>query len=147
MKKRRIYEKTNPRPKRRKTKGSRETKLHRVYVTYFPDDKYYIGYSAKPEKQYEKYFGSGRLVKEHAGELVKETVAVYKNRNQAKLQEMLMQLEYRNDERCINDMIHIRLRLSHIKDFDPIVWEPSSFTTVQSYCFKKKDSGYYHSIV
>ena len=30
-------------------------KNHRVYVTYFPDGRYYIGYSGKTEKQFEKY--------------------------------------------------------------------------------------------
>ena len=47
--------------KRKKTK---EKKKHRVYCTYFPDGRYYIGYSCKTDKQFEKYFGSSAIVKE-----------------------------------------------------------------------------------
>ena len=40
-------------------------KKHRVYCTYFPDGRYYIGYSCKTDKQFEKYFGTSRIVNEH----------------------------------------------------------------------------------
>ena len=126
-----MNEEPNLMPKPRKKK-SLEKKVHRVYCTYFPDGKYYIGYSCKPRRLYEKYYGSGRLVKEYEGELVKETIAVFTNKNQAKMQEMMLQLENRHDEDCINDMIHIRLRLSHLKDFEPTEWEPKSFHEVQT---------------
>ena len=42
----------------------KEKKKHRVYCTYFPDGRYYIGYSCKTDKQFEKYFGSSTIVKE-----------------------------------------------------------------------------------
>ena len=32
---------------------SKEKKKHRVYCTYFPDGRYYIGYSCKTDKQFE----------------------------------------------------------------------------------------------
>ena len=100
--------------KTRQRKSSR-LKEHRVYCTYFPDGRYYIGYSCKPKKQYDNYYGSSRLVREHAGELVKETIRVYSNRNEAKMQEMMLQLQCKDDDRCLNDMIHIRLRMSYLK--------------------------------
>lgn len=100
-------------------------KKHRVYCTYFPDGRYYIGYSCKTDKLYEKYYGSSTIVKEYAGELRKETIAEYDQRNAAKMQEFLLQWQYRNDPSCINDMLHIRLRMSHLKDFEPIEWKPN----------------------
>jgi len=115
--------------KRRKKKSIR-AKEHRVYCTYFPDGSYYIGYSCKPEKQWEKYYGSSKYVKESQEELRKELIVTYSERNKAKLQEMLLQLEYREDERCLNDMIHIRLRLKFIKDFIPVDWSPKRYKDV-----------------
>ena len=39
--------------------GTRKTKVipktHKIYCTYFPDGRYYIGYSCKTDKLYEKY--------------------------------------------------------------------------------------------
>ena len=40
-------------------------KTHRVYCTYFPDGRYYIGYSGKTDKQFEKYYGSSNIIKEY----------------------------------------------------------------------------------
>ncbi len=114
-------------PKRRKKKTQRASE-HRVYCTYFPDGRYYIGYSCKPEKQWEKYYGSSREIREHGTEdLRKELIITFPNKNQAKLQEMLLQLEYRDDPDCINDMIHIRLRLKYLQDFIPIEWSPTEY--------------------
>ncbi len=115
--------------KRRRRKSVR-AKEHRVYCTYFPDNRYYIGYSCKPEKQWEKYFGSSKYVKESTEELRKELIVSYPERNKAKLQEMLFQLQYREDPRCLNDMIHIRLRLKFIKDFIPVDWEPKDYDSL-----------------
>ena len=122
--------------KRRKKKTS-QTKEHRVYCTYFPDGRYYIGYSCKPEKQWDKYFGSSREIREYTTNtpleeqvLKKELIVTYKNKNQAKLQEMLLQLQHRYDDNCINDMIHIRLRLKYLQDFEPVDWNPSSYKSI-----------------
>ena len=113
----------------RKRKRTRKNIVHRVYVTYFPDDTYYIGYSSKPDKQFQSYFGSSRIVKEPQDNqtLRKEVVAEYSSKALAKMQEMLLQLEYRLDDRCINDMIHIRLRMKYINDFTPITWKPKNY--------------------
>ena len=111
---------------KRKRKSSRKKvpKTHRVYCTYFPDGRYYIGYSCKTEKLYEKYYGSSNIVKEYEGELTKETIVEYNTRAPAKIQEFLLQWQQRKDENCLNDMIHIRLRMSYLKDFEPIEWSP-----------------------
>ncbi len=124
-----MNEKTKPQVKRRKRKTS-QTKLHRVYCTYFPDGRYYIGYSCKTEKQYEKYFGSSRIVKEYKeGDLEKETIVTHTTRNKAKLQELLLQLQCMRDPLCLNDMLHIRLRVTHLNDFAPVKWSPRHDTS------------------
>ena len=108
--------------KRKKTK---EKKKHRVYCTFFPDGRYYIGYSCKTDKQFEKYFGSSAIVKESTEHLKKEIIAEYDTRAPAKMQEFLLQWQQRHDDCCINDMLHVRIRSSFLKDFEPIHWSPS----------------------
>ena len=98
---------------------------YRVYVTYLPDGRYYIGFSHKSPKLFEKYYGSSVVIKEYSyDDLKKEVIAEYDKKSHAKMQEFLLQWKYRDDERCINDMIHLRLRLSYLKDFTPIEWTP-----------------------
>ena len=121
-----MSKKTKPVPKRKKKPA--EKKVHRVYCTYFPDGRYYIGYSCKSERLFEKYYGSSKIVKEYEGELFKETIVEYDTRNKAKLQELLLQLQQFNDPLCLNDMLHIRLNRRHLKDFAPIRWTPQGDT-------------------
>ena len=99
---------------------------YRVYVTYLPDGRYYIGYSQKPDKQWEKYYGSARIIKEYKDPsvLTKEVIAEYTTKSHAKMQEFLLQWKYRDDDRCINDMVHLRLRLSYLKEFKEVAWKP-----------------------
>ena len=104
--------------------------IHKVYVTYFPDGTYYIGYSSKMGTPYEKYFGSNKnileMVKESPDDhgLTKETIFESSKKAEAKMQEFLLQWENRHDERMLNDMINIRLRMSYLKDFTPLSWQP-----------------------
>ena len=102
----------------------KEKKKHRVCCTYFPDGRYYIGYSCKTDKQFEKYFGSSTIVKESVDELKKEIIAEYPSRAPAKMQEFLLQWQQRKDPNCLNDMIHIRLRMSYLESFEPVEWRP-----------------------
>ena len=99
---------------------------YRVYVTYLPDGRYYIGYSQKTDKLFEKYYGSARIIKEYKDSslLTKEIIAKFTTKSHAKVQEFLLQWKYRDDPLCINDMIHLRLRLSYLKEFQYIEWEP-----------------------
>ena len=116
----------------------KETKKHRVYCTYFPDGRYYIGYSCKTDKQFEKYFGSSTKIKTILAEatanckpvlgailLTKEVIIEYPSRAPAKMQEFLLQWQQRHDDRCVNDMLHVRIRASFLKDFEPIEWRPN----------------------
>jgi hypothetical protein len=113
-----IKKKRKPSPK----------KVHRVYCTYFDDGKFYIGYSCKPEKQFEKYFGSSSYVSNYEGEMRKEVVAEYDSKAHAKAVEHLLQWEHRLDERCINGMWNVRLRLSHLRTLQLPDWRPGCFS-------------------
>ena len=77
------------------------------------------------DKQFEKYFGSSAIVKESTEHLKKEIIAEYDTRAPAKMQEFLLQWQQRHDDCCINDMLHVRIRSSFLKDFEPIHWSPS----------------------
>lgn len=77
---------------------------------------------------YDKYFGSNKAILEIVsnGEhcLTKETLFESPKKAEAKMQEFLLQWENRHDPMCLNDMINIRLRMSYLKDFEPITWKP-----------------------
>ena len=64
-------------PALKKKRKKKEPIVHKVYCTYFPDGNYYIGYSGKPQRLYEKYYGSSKYVLEYEGELTKETLAEF----------------------------------------------------------------------
>ena len=99
---------------------------YRVYVTYLPDGRYYIGYSNKTDKLFQNYFGSSGVIKEYSSdELNKEVIAEFDKKSHAKMQEFLLQWKYKDDERCINDMIHIRLKMSYLTEFKFIEWKPN----------------------
>lgn len=116
------------------TRKKKEKKTFKVYVTYYPNGDYYIGFSTKSGKPYENYFGSSKKILEHIKEnpdnhgLIKETIFETEKRSYARMQEFLLQWENRFDERCLNDMINIRLRMSYLKDFQPIDWKPKEIT-------------------
>lgn len=104
----------------------------KIYCTYFPDDTYYIGFSTKMGPAYEKYFGSNKAILEmvkgnpdHG--LIKETIAEYDKRSYARIAEFLLQWSNRHDDRCLNDMINVRLRMSYLKDFIEPEWSPSTY--------------------
>ena len=115
---------------KRKTKPKKPKPVYKVYVTYFPDNTYYIGFSTKVGKAYDKYFGSNKsilqLVKDNPDThgLVKETIFETEKRAHARMQEFLLQWQYRHDQYCLNDMANVRLRLSHLKGFQPVDWKP-----------------------
>lgn len=117
-----------------KRKPKKPKPTFKVYVTYFPNNEYYIGFSTKVGKPYEKYFGSNKdimaLVKENPDShgLRKETIYETDKRSYARMQEFLLQWQSRNDPLCRNDMINIRLRMSHLKEFQPISWSPKLYS-------------------
>jgi predicted GIY-YIG superfamily endonuclease len=109
-----------------KKRKPKEKKVHRVYCTYFPNGDYYIGYSGKPQKLYEKYYGSGKAVLQYEGELQKETIAEFEKKSWAKMQEFLLQWQQRKDPNCLNSMMNIRLNKEPLADFEPLEWTPNA---------------------
>ena len=109
--------------KKRKRKR-KEKQVHRVYCTYFPNGEYYIGYSGKSEKLYEKYYGSSKYVLEYEGLLEKETIARFEKKSHAKMQEFLLQWQQGKDPKCLNSMLIIRLNKEPLADVEPIQWSP-----------------------
>ena len=112
---------------KRKIKKPKPT--FKVYVTHFPNGEFYIGFSSKSGSAYDKYFGSNKeileLVKstpDHG--LVKETVFESEKRSEARIQEFLLQWDNRHNSLMRNDMINVRLRMSHLSNFVPIEWSP-----------------------
>ena len=70
---------------------------------------------------------SSTMVKEFEGELTKEVIREFSAKSHAKMQEFLLQWKFRDDPLCLNDMLNIRLRASHLKDFREVEdWHPSS---------------------
>lgn len=110
--------------KKRKRKPSVK-KTYKVYCTYFPDGKYYIGFSTKMGEAYDNYFGSSRYVLEYSGKLRKETIAEYDKKSHARIAEFLLQWDNRHNPNCLNDMINVRLRMSHLTDFVQPEWKPN----------------------
>ena len=120
----------------KKKRVKKQKPVFKVYCTYFPDQTYYIGFSTKTGTAYEKYFGSNsdilRMVKEGNHELRKETIAEFDKRSFAKMQEFLLQWQCRKDPNCRNDMINIRLRMSHLTEFESVDWKPKSYSDLVS---------------
>lgn len=111
-------------PVKKKKRVKKAKPVHRIYVTYFPDGRYYIGYSGKADKLYEKYFGSSAYVLQYTGQLEKETIAVFEKKCHAKMAEFLLQWQQRKDPKCLNSMLNIRLNRAPLDDFEPVEWHP-----------------------
>lgn len=105
-------------------KKKKNKPVYRVYVTHRDDGQYYIGFSSKPDGEYENYYGSSKAISEYTGTLSKETIGVYEKKSHAKMAEFQLQWLYRTDPECLNDMINIRLRLSHLTDYIAPQWKP-----------------------
>ena len=100
---------------RKKTK-KKEPINFRVYVTFLSDGRFYIGQSRKPEKAFAKYYGSSRIVIEYEGEKKRFVLAeLQPNVTTAKYIELVLQIQNREDDLCINQMANVRLNLKNVK--------------------------------
>lgn len=107
---------------------------YRVYVTYLPDGRYYVGYSGRKGKAWEKYFGSSRIIKEHieaGGKVIKFVLFETEKKSHALFQELLLQIQVREDPRHVGEMMNIRLNKKHLAGFTPVEWKPLSKTTIR----------------
>lgn len=108
----------------------KKIKTFKVYCTYSPEGKYYIGFSSKDGKQYDRYFGSSKeiliKIKENPDShgYRKITIGEYTKKSHAKAVEAILQWDNRHDPRQLNDMWNVRLRLSHLKELNIPDWKP-----------------------
>jgi hypothetical protein len=88
-------------------------KEYRVYKTVYTDGSYYIGFTSKQGKALASYFGSNKTDKlvDH-----KDILFVSPYKTDAKIFELLQQLNNYKDPKCLNKMLNVRLRSDHIKD-------------------------------
>ena len=86
---------------------------YKVYKTNYKDGSYYIGFTSKCGKQLDNYFGSNTTNKIIIN---KDILYQTTSKTDAKYYELLLQLKYYRDPKCLNRMTHVRLRLDYIKD-------------------------------
>ena len=90
---------------------------YKVYKTIYTDGCYYIGFTSKEGKALASYFGSNTTNK-----LVDHKVILFTSasKTDAKIYELLKQLQNYKDPKCLNKMLNVRLRSDHIKDLPNI---------------------------
>ena len=78
------------------------------------NNEYYIGMTSKTGTPLENYFGSSK--RSSAWE-DKEKVILYETerKSEAKYLEAFLQMCHRSDERCVNDMLNLRINMRHTK--------------------------------
>ena len=89
-------------------------KVNKTYVTHYVDGSFYIGFTQKSGKALESYFGSNTIKDKLVSH--KEIVFTSKSKATAKLFELLLQLSIMDSPKCVNDMLNVRVRASHMRD-------------------------------
>lgn len=88
-------------------------KVYKVYVTYYTDGSYYIGFTAKYGTALASYFGSNTVRDKLVSH--KEIVWTSTSKATAKLFELLLQLSRMDSPKCVNIMLNVRVRKDHMK--------------------------------
>jgi len=89
-------------------------KLYKVYITYYTDGSYYIGFTGKSGAALASYFGSNTIRDKLVSH--KEVIWTSKSKATAKLFELLLQLSRLDSSWCVNSMLNVRVRKEHMKD-------------------------------
>lgn len=79
--------------------------------------EYYFGMTSKKGKQLEEYFGSSKIV-DGWPDKSKVILEEYGRKSECRLTELLLQLHYRFDDRCVNKMFNIRVHADHVERID-----------------------------
>lgn len=97
---------------RKKKKKLKRRSVYKVYKTYYKTGEYYIGVTSKTGLAFENYWGSNstELIPSH-----KDVIYITHNKSDAKLVELLYQLQNFYEKDCLNKMLNIRLRRDYIK--------------------------------
>ena len=89
-----------------KTKLQKQTKsVYNVYITYYTDGSFYIGFTSKTGKALESYFGSNTIKDKLVDH--KQIVFTSTSKATAKLFELLLQLSAMDSPKCVNDMLEL----------------------------------------
>ena len=92
----------------------RTEQVYKVYRTHYTDGSFYIGFTSKDGKALESYFGSNTIKDKLVSH--KDIVFTSKSKATAKLFELLLQLSIMDSPKCVNDMLNVRVRASHMRD-------------------------------
>jgi hypothetical protein len=105
-------------------------KLYKVYVTYYTDGSYYIGFTAKSGTALATYFGSNTIKDKLVDS--KEIVFTTSSKATAKLFELLLQLCRMHSPKCVNIMLNVRVRKDHLKNLPKykIIFEEEKFNNI-----------------
>ena len=101
--------------------------VYKTYVTHYVDGSFYIGFTQKSGKALESYFGSNTIKDKLVDR--KDIVFTSKSKATAKLFELLLQLCMMHSPKCVNDMLNVRVRASHMRDLPKfkIIFEDDRF--------------------
>jgi|TARA_R110000824_G_C15058336_1_gene662135 hypothetical protein len=88
-------------------------KVYKVYITYYTDGSYYIGFTGKSGTALASYFGSNTIKNKLVSH--KEIVWTSKSKATSKLFELLLQLSRLDSSWCVNSMLNVRVRKEHMK--------------------------------
>jgi hypothetical protein len=114
------------------TKGAKRTeKVYKVYCTHYTDACFYIGFTSKEGSALESYFGSNTVKDKLVSH--KEIVFTSKSKATAKLFELLLQLSTMDSPKCVNDMLNVRVRASHMRDLPKFktIFEDDRFNNIK----------------
>ena len=97
---------------KKKKKKVKKRPVYKVYKTFYKTGEYYIGVTSKTGAAFDNYWGSNTTdrVPSH-----KDIIYITHNKADAKLVELIYQLQNFYQADCLNKMLNIRLRRDHIK--------------------------------
>jgi hypothetical protein len=105
--------------------------MYKVYVTYYTDGCFYIGFTSKEGKALESYFGSNTIKDKLVDR--KEIAWTSTSKATAKLFELLLQLSIMDSPKCVNDMLNVRVRASHMRSLPKykITFEDNGYNNIK----------------
>tara|TARA_R100000234_G_C4994241_1_gene177034 strand:+ start:572 stop:925 length:354 start_codon:yes stop_codon:yes gene_type:complete len=86
--------------------------LYKVYKTNYETGEFYIGVTSKSGIHFDNYFGSNTT---DLKIINKDVLFISHNKSDAKLMELIYQLQNFYKKKCLNKMLNIRLRRDFIK--------------------------------
>ncbi len=108
-------------------KPKQTEKVYNVYITYYTDGSYYIGFTSKTGSALTSYFGSNTIKDKVVNG--KEIVFTSRSKATAKLFECLLQLSRMDSPKCVNLMYNIRVRKDHLRNLPKykIIFEDNKY--------------------